>query len=824
MVEQLNFPPSAILQPIYGKPNYELILLWLLNNNDGCSWTDMVKIVKKSTLSNHLTRLRNRECVEKSQFNQYFITSKGKERFYELSKEESPLKKVNYPPKILLQKRNYTDMIIWMVFNNRSCKWVDFTSNPLSINQSSLSKSIRGLINKDFIEKKDKTYQITFLGKDFYSQILKKYNLDQQSILEEESRRINAITEKASSFFSKHNITDNTLRFYFLQYVINLSYDRVRQNLDNQDDFWKILLFLALNHPSRHFDLITAEQFAMSYEIKKVILDFHIMQIVDKKIFPTKFFQLQVDDEKSAYFQEHGRFEKILRAMVEDYVAKLTYLEKIQSNLGEPHPSLTMDTIISPILEDLCVSTFHPSLKKPLKYFLPDYLTYLSYKIERTHFRSGSFDNVEYLTWQDIQKNTLFSYQASKEVKYYIDSEILRLLDPIFQKKLKRIIPNIVQFLAIDDYAHLLKKISSLISKYPNRPLLHILHAYVLCFLNEFGKATVYLDKRIDVSVILGSESVYLPYVMIYSFSSFVIGNIAEATRLAKSALKKYSDSSLSNTIMGLILSYNTVYQVDPNISDDQYLHTHIDRSIDLEVFKDSKARLLLFKCQIYSDLKDHNAALKIIEQAIEFSPSHYSLYLAKIKVLLQRDKYIEIIEVINHLLRNFTKKRTNLLLKKALIFKKMRRSKEGSQIIETLLEENPDDNLLLLHHAFWMQHFNQKTSALDIMHQLSEREPNNWIFFDAYGEILMSFGEYAQAIPKFKHSLDCPKERWTMFQTQIKLGICYKELGQNVLAIEFLSSGKKNCEIVFCANETKQKWNAIANLYLAQIQESNLN
>jgi len=34
MVESINYPPSEILQPSYGKPDYELIILWLLSNNE----------------------------------------------------------------------------------------------------------------------------------------------------------------------------------------------------------------------------------------------------------------------------------------------------------------------------------------------------------------------------------------------------------------------------------------------------------------------------------------------------------------------------------------------------------------------------------------------------------------------------------------------------------------------------------------------------------------------------------------------------------------------------------------------------------------------
>ena len=302
MVEHINYPPAEILSPSYSKPDYELILLWLLNNNETCTWSDLIKIIKKSTLSNYLTKLKVKDFIVKSKFNQYRITSEGKEHYYALSKEKSDTKKLNFPPKIILNRRIYADLILWMVYNNTSCKWSNFTDSPLSINQSSLSKAIRKLIDNDFITKSDKVYQITYFGKEEYADILSNYNLDQQYILEEESRRITKLTKKALSFFAKNQITNQKIRYRFLQNILKLPYDRVKQNLDQEEDFWKILLFLALNHPTSHSDLISVANFAKKYNIEKVILDFHILQIVKKQIYPTKFFRLQLTEEKCAYF------------------------------------------------------------------------------------------------------------------------------------------------------------------------------------------------------------------------------------------------------------------------------------------------------------------------------------------------------------------------------------------------------------------------------------------------------------------------------------------------------------------------------------------
>ena len=388
-------PPEEILYPSFGKRDYQLILLWLLENNDVCTWAELSRDVNKSTLSIYLARLKAKGFIVKSRYNQYRITPAGKEKFYALSQEKTYDNKLNIPPNIMLTRHIYDDLILWMVYNNNSCRWANFIDKPLAINQSSLSKAIRRLVDKQFISKTDKVYQITYLGKEEYADILRNYHLGLQYILEEESRRITKLTDSALAFFEKYHIPDPTIRFRFLQNLLKLPYDPVAQQLD-QEEFWKILLFLALNHPTHHSELISAATFAQKYSIDKVILDYHILQIVKKQIYPTKFFQLPISEEKIAFFQENEKLEKILRAEVEEYITKFTYLTKLHENHEEESP-ITMETTFNGILADICASAFDPVFESPLRFFLPDYVTYLTYKTERESTSSES------LKWKPIE-------------------------------------------------------------------------------------------------------------------------------------------------------------------------------------------------------------------------------------------------------------------------------------------------------------------------------------------------------------------------------------------------------------------------------------
>ncbi|MFX1325835.1 MAG: hypothetical protein ACFE8N_12855, partial [Promethearchaeota archaeon] len=248
-----NYPPDEILNPIMGRPNYEYIILWILSNNEVCSWSDLKEKVNKSTLSIYTNRLKNKGYLI-YEFNEYRITPKGRERYYELSQDKKGGRRLSYPPKIILEKRNYDHWILWMVYNNHHCVWSDFLEDPLSINQSSLSKNLNKLMELGYVQKENKEYRITREGKSEYSSMLGYYDLDRQSILEEESKRIAELTQKTLAFFEKFNIKEMDIQFRFLSCVLRLDYEKIKTVLRNEEDFLKILLFLSINHPNEYPD------------------------------------------------------------------------------------------------------------------------------------------------------------------------------------------------------------------------------------------------------------------------------------------------------------------------------------------------------------------------------------------------------------------------------------------------------------------------------------------------------------------------------------------------------------------------------------------
>ncbi|UCC19578.1 MAG: tetratricopeptide repeat protein [Promethearchaeota archaeon] len=640
MSSPINYPPKEILQggPLR-KKNFELIILWILNNNDICTWGDLKKKISHSTLSIYLKRLKDKGYIEKSGFNQYHITTRGKDRFYEISQAKDKKRKLSYPPEIILRRRNYDHWILWMLYNNNFCRWADFLKEPLSINQSSLSKNVNALLEKDFIRKENKDYKITKIGEIEYYNILRHYDLDRQSILEEESKRIKEITKKIMLFFEKFQIIDNNIKFHYLNNALKMPYEKIKASLEVEEDFSKILLFLSLNHPSQYPKYISREEFSREYNINPIKLEFALLRIIDENIYPIKFFKLNLKN-KIYYFNESEKLGRMLNVIVEDYFTKWTYLNKLHEESPYETLSLTMEYTVNAILDEICDYLFDNGLKEALKEFLPHYINYLAYKMEKERKLSEVYDKLEGLIWQEIQT---------------------------------------------------------------------------------------------------------------YNFD-------------------------------------NQEIQID-----------------SLESL-------------------DRKEAIKAVDKAIKANPKNIALYYAKSKILNDLGENYRVLTLMDQMLSDFPQEEKDIQMKRAYILKEMKNVEAGLEIIQDLLKKYPNDNDIVNYKALWLQYLNRKEESLEIIQNLIKQQPNNATYRDTYGEILMFFKEYKKAINEFQKSLELSDDNWYIYQTYIKLGVCYKELENFDLALEYLYKGKESTEKSKSDIDTKQKWIAISDLFITEIEQLEVN
>ncbi len=821
----INYPPEEIYNPPkLGNKNFEHIILWMLFNNEECTWSNFTQEplgFSTSTLSKYFNMLKSKGYVDNYSRGHYKITSEGQKRFNEISRDSKKKRKLNYPPEVIRRKRNYDHWILWMVYNNTYCKWSNFLEPPLSINQSSLSKKMNLLLDKNFVIKENKEYRITHSGKLEYSKMLQNYDLDRQSILNEESKRVEEITKKTIEFFEEHNIKDEDIQFRFLTNVLKLDYDRVKSMLTDQMDFERILLFLSINHPNQYPDYISPEDFSKVYGIKESKLEYYIDEIVENNIYSIKFFKLKVSPDIYYYFQENETLELMLRAITEKYITKFTYLNRLFSR------PFDVSIIQNLILEDICEILFNRALKESLKKFLPNYINYLAYKIEAKVELKETYDKLDAIIWQNMidifqlrnPEDLKYQFVGQNEINYQLDTGILEIIKPYYKTKLDSINKVIQHLIDKKEYNKALETVDSAIVSNQNDVILIILKAIILCYLNRYKDVRGFLNNEVELPENKDIEQIHILIFFLSVFSSMTIGDFESALVNTNKILKNYPKHPLSYATRGLALGYNRIYKFDNEKAGEDYGLNDLDKAIDLDSFKSNKALYYQLKSRIFLEMNKVEDAIEVIDKAITLAPKKIELYHSKSATLMYFNQYDELLKFLDKMLESFPKMEKDIKMKKASVYKHLGNVDAGFKIIDELLEKNPEDYNILNYKAYWYQYANKKEEALQIIEELIEHEPNNSVYYDSYGEILMYFEEYEKAAEQFQKAIKMSNFGWFIYQTYIKLGICYKELENYELAIENLKRGKEYTDKCFCDFETKRKWLTIADLFITETE-----
>jgi tetratricopeptide (TPR) repeat protein/Mn-dependent DtxR family transcriptional regulator len=819
----INYPPEGFYKNIkIGKKDFEHIILWMLANNEDCQWSNFKQeplSFTESTLSKYLNMLISKGFVEKFARGQYRITSEGRKRYHEISSTHGVKKKLNYPPNIITRRRNYEDWILWMVYNNNFCRWSHFLEPPLAINQSSLSKKINILLSKEFIVRENKEYRITNSGKIEYSKMLQNYDLDRQSILNEESKRIDEITRTTIKFFDDYNVEDENIQFRYLTTILKLDYDRVKSMLTNQTDFEKIVLYISINHPDHYPDYISLKDFAAIYEIKQPKLEYYVDEIVESHIYPIKFFTLKPSSESTYYFQENGKVESMLRTITENHITKFTYLNRLFSS------SFDAFTIEKAVLEEICGYFFNDALRESLRKFLPSYINYLAYKIETKVELKETYDKLDAIIWQNMidifqtrsPKDLEYQFMGQSEINYQVETVLLELLKPYYREKLESQNKVCQHLIDNKEYNKALESIENAIKSNKTDRILIIVKAIVLCYLNRDEDALTLLNGELKLP---HNKDRILPLAyFITVFSSLTIGDFNRAIKLADKSVEIYPEHALSHVTRGLAFAYNLIYKFDDEKAKQDYGLSDIDKAISLETFSPNKALLFMLKSRVLLELNKFEEAIELIDKAISIVPNKVDLYLSKSAILMYFNEYPKLLDLLDEMLGKFPKIEKNLKMKKASVYKLLGNLDAGFKIVDELTEKNPEDKELRNFKAYWYQYLNKKDEALNIIEELIESEQDNGEYYDSYGEILMNYEEYEKAVKQFQKAIELSSSGRFIYQTYIKLGICFKELENYELAIEYLKKGKEFTYKSISEHEMKQKWIIIADIFLTEME-----
>lgn len=798
----------------------------MLHNNKICEWADFTEKISLSTLSNYLNSLIAQGYVEKPRRGQYQITDEGVKRFNELSMKSENEPKLNYPPELILKERYYDDIILWMTYNNNSLKWSDFLEEPLSINQSSLSKNLGLLQDQGFVKKENKEYKITSSGKIEYSRMLKSYDLDRQSILDEEARKIEEITKKTTKFFEKFDIVDDKIKFRFLNNILKFDYNKVQGIFNSEEGYHKFLLFISINHPENYPTHVSLAGFSESYDIKKAYLDVGIDKLLNQDLYSIKIFQLKIDEEHTYYFQENEKTEKILRSIVDDYITKYTYLNKLYEYGGNGNTLANISKVMESIKEEVIGTVFHSDLEGAIKNFLPNYIEYLAYTIETKKEMINYMDKLEGIAWRNIpdvfqikddetserknQKHTCQSFH------YYLNPSILEIfkeyihINNDIMLRITKLRDEGKNQKAIEIADSLLKKDSS----FDNI----LIKSILLCLDNRYLDAKDFIIKNVDLEGIQDEEEIFLLTNAILSFAYMGIGEFKKALELSKSGKIHYPDHALTYITNLIVQGFNAIFKFNKDQIDEKHILDLFNDAVIAERNKDIVARIYQFKSLVLISLGREEEALNVINLAIGLEPDQLDFHHSKIHILWEIGDFETTMDYLDEIIKKFPEQAEKLYQKKAYNLLKMEKYEEALNLGEKLTKEYPKEGGFLNLKAYALAYLNRENEALETIRKLLDMD-GNAMYIDTLGEILMMFGYYKDAIKEFKRTIDTEVHAWYIYQTYIKMGISYKEIGELDKAIESFNKGLDLVETLKCEIKNQEYWIEKAHENLTKIK-----
>ncbi len=600
--------------------NFEWIILYILQNNPNTNiaWKTFKDAgIKKSTLSNKLTLLQSKNYIKKSEnkksggkeTNYYEITSQGRDHFYQLSMDQkNEVRKTNCNvPEIIETQGKHSHIILWMLNNNNFCKWNDFLE--AGINQSTLSKNLNNMMAKEQVKKETISHQyfITENGKIEYKKMLNIFNLDKQSILEESKNRIEEITKKVNNFFQKYKISEKNIKYRFINKILKMDYSEIKDSLKDEERFYKILLFLTLNHPEIYPHHISMEKFSKKNDIKYRILNYFVHEIVEDnndKLFPsTKFFTLNTDNDSKYFFQEDDKLERILRVIVEDKIFQSNFLHKLDSSSYK----LSNNIIIDEIIKELFLrKIFDKGFNESLRIFLPIYIEYLKFKQEKDlpieqKIPSDLSDRFKEIIWQSVSGKFVFE---SFEKNINADSESL-----LYNQKID------------------LLRLNSFKSKYFSENLENLELIKKQLENREYEKASEIFEKIVD-------QFNSIEALIIKDIINHYLKNYEESIKVTNEIIEKYPDDYI-----GYLLQGNTYYEK----GDHEKGLKILERSLKI---KPKHALLTYQKVLILNKRKEYVKSLNIIKEFLEDNPKNILFLGAKANVLESQEKFEEALDI----------------------------------------------------------------------------------------------------------------------------------------------------------------------------------
>jgi hypothetical protein len=167
-----------------------------------------------------------------------------------------------------------------------------------------------------------------------------------------------------------------------------------------------------------------------------------VQNIIEENLYRINFFKLGFNGDKTYYFREDEKIDKMLRLIVDENIVNFSYLKKLQPNIPKEEKDLQTVELLENILNDICDKLFDRNIKPSLKKFIIEYLNFLYLKFQKESQTDKLVDKFKGLAFQNLVTLKLDDFEKIKKEKTVLTS-ILRdfpkyvILDEI-KKKLNK--------------------------------------------------------------------------------------------------------------------------------------------------------------------------------------------------------------------------------------------------------------------------------------------------------------------------------------------------------------------------------------------------
>lgn len=193
-----------------------------------------------------------------------------------------------------------------------------------------------------------------------------------------------------------------------------------------------------------------------------------------------------------------------------------------------------------------------------------------------------------------------------------------------------------------------------------------------------------------------------------------------------------------------------------------------------------------VYLASVYFDKQDFPTTIKILEDAKNFVPDEFRVYLL-LGVSYQRIQKLESAAMVLEVAIGLDEKNADVLSALALVYDDLKRYEESDSLYEKALRLYPNNHILMNNYAYSLSVRNvQIDRALRMAQEAIKQQPKNPSYLDTIGWIYFQIGDYNSALKYISEAIEAGEVSAVVLE---HLGDVYFKLSNKDKAIEYWQS-----------------------------------